>query len=195
MSDNNVKKTRFDGLEVGSDGQVKLKSADVPDSELLPADPQSGGEHFNGGGELQAQFAKLQEENEKLTSDLESVSKTVESFVNDDLQGYGDGEVSTRLFAVLEGVLGGVKALQVERDGNREKAQQLEQERDNLQQQLKAYQDAEQERQAAAKEEQDRLAAEKEVEELKAKLDAAGVTYRANASKESLQKLVDDLPK
>lgn len=39
------------------------------------------------------------------------------------------------------------------------------------------------------------LAAEKEVEELKAKLDAAGVTYRANASKESLQKLVDDLPK
>lgn len=39
------------------------------------------------------------------------------------------------------------------------------------------------------------LAAEKEVEELKAKLDAAGVTYRANASKESLQKLVEDLPK
>jgi len=34
-----------------------------------------------------------------------------------------------------------------------------------------------------------------EVEALKAKLDAAGVTYRANASKESLEKLVADLPK
>ncbi|VVO79552.1 hypothetical protein PS870_01719 [Pseudomonas fluorescens] len=34
-----------------------------------------------------------------------------------------------------------------------------------------------------------------EVEALKAKLEAAGVTYRANASKESLEKLVADLPK
>ncbi|MBD9585822.1 hypothetical protein IB254_02020 [Pseudomonas sp. PDM03] len=34
-----------------------------------------------------------------------------------------------------------------------------------------------------------------EVEALKVKLDAAGVTYRANASKESLEKLVADLPK
>jgi regulator of replication initiation timing len=34
-----------------------------------------------------------------------------------------------------------------------------------------------------------------EVETLKAVLDKAGVTYRANASKESLEKLVADLPK
>jgi len=34
-----------------------------------------------------------------------------------------------------------------------------------------------------------------EVEAMKAQLDAAGVTYRANASKESLEKLVADLPK
>lgn len=34
-----------------------------------------------------------------------------------------------------------------------------------------------------------------EVEALKATLDAAGVTYRANASKDSLEKLVADLPK
>jgi hypothetical protein len=34
-----------------------------------------------------------------------------------------------------------------------------------------------------------------EVEALKATLDAAGVTYRANASKESLEKLVSELPK
>jgi hypothetical protein len=34
-----------------------------------------------------------------------------------------------------------------------------------------------------------------ELEALKATLDAAGVTYRANASKESLEKLVADLPK
>jgi hypothetical protein len=34
-----------------------------------------------------------------------------------------------------------------------------------------------------------------EVEALKAKLDVAGVSYRANASKESLEKLVADLSK
>ena len=34
-----------------------------------------------------------------------------------------------------------------------------------------------------------------EVEALKVKLDAAGVAYRANASKESLGKLVAELPK
>jgi hypothetical protein len=34
-----------------------------------------------------------------------------------------------------------------------------------------------------------------EVEAMKAKLEAAGVPYRANASKESLEKLVADLPK
>ena len=34
-----------------------------------------------------------------------------------------------------------------------------------------------------------------EVEALKAKLEAAGVTYRANASKESLERLVAELPK
>lgn len=195
MSDNNVKKTRFNGLEVGSDGQVKLKSADVPSSELMPADPQSGGEHFNGGGELQAKFEKLQEENEKLTSALDSVAKTVESFAGGDLQGYGDSEVATRLFAVLDGVLGGVKALQGERDVGRDQVQQLEKVNSDLQAQLKAYQEAEEQRLVAEKEEQDRLAAEKHVQELKAKLDAAGVTYRANASTESLQKLVDDLPK
>jgi hypothetical protein len=33
----------------------------------------------------------------------------------------------------------------------------------------------------------------KDIAELKAKLDVAGVTYRANASKESLEKAVADL--
>lgn len=136
MSDNNVKKTRFDGLEVGGDGQVRLKSADVPSSELIAADPQSGGEKFNGGGELQAQFLRLKEENTELAAENQQLKARV-----------------TELEAA---------------------------EKDRLQ---------------AQKEEQDRLAAEKEIEELKAKLDAANVSYRANASKESLQKLVDDLPK
>lgn len=136
MNDNNVKKTRFNGLEVGSDGQVKLKSADVPESELLPADPQSGGERFNGGGELQAQFVRLKEENTGLAAENQQLKARVSELES-----------------------------------------------------------AEQARLAAEKEEQDRLAAEKHVDELKAKLDAADVTYRANASTESLQKLVDELPK
>ena len=117
------------------------------------------------------------------------------------------------------GETGGVESIRTEPDnsgahntGGGEQVQQLQQanaqlaaEKEDLQKQLQAFQQAEQDRLAAEKEEQDRLAAEKEeqdrlaaekeVEELKAKLDAAGVTYRANASKESLQKLVDDLPK
>lgn len=107
------------------------------------------------------------------------------------------------------GETGGVESVRTEPDnsgahntGGGEQVQQLQQanaqlaaEKEDLKKQLQAFQQAEQDRLAAEKEEQDRLAAEKEVEELKAKLDAAGVTYRANASKESLQKLVDDLPK
>lgn len=72
---------------------------------------------------------------------------------------------------------------------------QLAAEKADLQSQLAALQQADQDRLAREKEEQDRLAAEKEIEGLKAKLDAAGVTYRANASKESLQKQVDELVK
>ncbi|MBS3184541.1 hypothetical protein JIQ88_05615 [Pseudomonas sp. PCH44] len=111
------------------------------------------------------------------------------------------------------GETGGVESILTEPDnsgahnngggtGDGEQVKQLQQanaqlaaEKEDLQKQLQALQKAEQDRLAAEKEEQDRLAAEKEVEELKAKLDAAGVTYRANASKESLQKLVEDLPK
>lgn len=111
------------------------------------------------------------------------------------------------------GETGGVESVRTDPDnsgahnngggtGDGEQVQQLQQanaqlaaEKEDLQKQLQALQQAEQERLAAEKEEQDRLAAEKEVEELKAKLDAANVTYRANASKESLQKLVDELPK
>lgn len=111
------------------------------------------------------------------------------------------------------GETGGVESVLTEPDssgahnngggtGDGEQVKQLQQanaqlaaEKEDLQKQLQTLQQAEQDRLAAEKEEQDRLAAEKEVEELKAKLDAAGVTYRANASKESLQKLVDELPK
>jgi len=111
------------------------------------------------------------------------------------------------------GETGGVESVLTEPDnsgahnngggtGDGEQVQQLQQanaqlaaEKEDLQKQLQVLQQAEQDRLAAEKEEQDRLAAEKHVDELKAKLDAAGVTYRANASTESLQKLVDDLPK
>ncbi|WP_049870497.1 hypothetical protein [Pseudomonas cremoricolorata] len=108
------------------------------------------------------------------------------------------------------GETGGVDHVRTEPDnpgahGNGGGAEQVEQlqranaqlaaEREDLQKQLQSLQQADQERQARDKEEQDRLAAEKEIDELKAKLDAANVSYRANASKESLQKLVDDLPK
>lgn len=123
--------------------------------------------------------------------------------------GFGGGVGNITVGPQTVGETGGVESVLTEPDnsgahnnGGGEQVQQLQQanaqlaaEKEDLQKQLQVLQQAEQDRLAAEKEEQDRLAAEKHVDELKAKLDAAGVTYRANASTESLQRLVDDLPK
>jgi len=82
---------------------------------------------------------------------------------------------------VLEAVNAGVASLQRERDGEVEKAGKFQEENGHLRAEIEAL------RQTAS--------SDPEVEQLKAKLTEAGVTYRANASKESLQKLVDDLDK
>ncbi|WP_025126472.1 hypothetical protein [Pseudomonas sp. PH1b] len=118
----------------------------------------------------------------KLYAELTSVGVIVESFAAQGLERpEGDlGETASRLFEVLEAVNAGVSSLQRERDGEAQKVIDLEQEKAGLLKQIEALKAA---------------AADPEVEALKAALDKAGVTYRANASKESLQKLVDDLPK
>lgn len=116
-------------------------------------------------------------------AELESVSLIVESFADQELaRPEGElGPIADRLFQVFEAVNAGVESLIRERDGEAEKAKTLQHQVEDLLQQ-------------AAKARLDDPDA-KEIAGLKAKLDEAKVPYRANASKESLEKLVADLPK
>lgn len=115
-----------------------------------------------------------------LTAELASIGVIVESFAAQALERPADdlGETASRLFEVLEAVNAGVASLQRERDGEVQKVAALEQEKADLLKQIEALKAA---------------AADPEVEALKAALDKAGVTYRSNASKESLQKQVAEL--
>lgn len=123
---------------------------------------------------------------DRLTAELGSIGVIVESFAVQSLERpSGDlGETASRLFEVLEAVNAGISSLQRERDSEVERANLLQKQVDDLlAQAAKRELETEESREA------------KEVAELKAKLDTANVTYRSNASKESLQKLVEDLAK
>ncbi|MGE8455073.1 MAG: hypothetical protein ACN6OY_00700 [Pseudomonas alloputida] len=123
-----------------------------------------------------------QAELDRLTAELASVGGIVESFAAQSLERpEGElGETAGRLFQVLEAVNAGIVSLQRERDGEVQKVIDLEQEKADLLKQIEAL---------------EATAADPEVEALKAVLDKSGVTYRANASKESLQKQVAELAK
>lgn len=116
-------------------------------------------------------------------AELESVGLIVESFADQALvRPEGElGPIADRLFQVFEAVNAGVESLIRERDGEVEKVKALQLQVDGLLQQVDK----------AGRED----AEAKEIADLKAKLDEAKVPYRANASKESLEKLVTDLPK
>ena len=116
-------------------------------------------------------------------AELESVGLIVESFADQELaRPEGElGPIADRLFQVFEAVNAGVESLIREHDGEVEKVKALQLQVDGLLQQ-------------ADKARLDDPDA-KEIADLKAKLDEAKVPYRANASKESLEKLVADLPK
>ena len=120
---------------------------------------------------------------DQLTAELAAIGVIVESFAAQALERPAGelGETGSRLFQVLEAVNAGIASLQSERDGEVEKAGKLQEENEHLRAEIAAL------KQAAA--------SDPEVEQLKAKLTEAGVTYRANASKESLQKQVDELAK
>jgi len=123
---------------------------------------------------------------DRLTAELGSIGVIVESFAVQSLERpSGDlGETASRLFEVLEAVNAGISSLQRERDSEVERANLLQKQVDDLlAQAAKRELETEESREA------------KEVAELKAKLDTANVTYRSNASKESLQRLVEDLAK
>lgn len=122
------------------------------------------------------------EVSDRLIAELASIDIIVESFAAQSLERpEGElGETAGRLFQVLEAVNAGIASLQRERDGEVQKVVDLEQEKADLLKQIESLKAAN---------------VDPEVETLKAALDKAGINYRANASKESLQKLVDDLPK
>jgi len=120
---------------------------------------------------------------DQLTAELAAIGVMVESFAVQSLERpEGElGETAGRLFQVLEAVNAGIASLQSKRDGEVEKAGKLQEENEHLRAEIAAL------KQVAA--------SDPEVEQLKAKLTEAGVAYRANASKESLQKQVDELTK
>ncbi|KAF0255924.1 hypothetical protein [Pseudomonas putida] len=117
---------------------------------------------------------------DQLTAELAAIGVIVESFAEQSLdRPEGElGETAGRLLQVLEAVNAGIASLQRERDGEVQKVIDLEQEKADLLKQIETLKAA---------------AADPEVEALKAALDKAGVTYRSNASKESLQKQVAEL--
>ncbi|MEJ5903793.1 hypothetical protein V7V80_03760 [Pseudomonas kermanshahensis] len=152
----------------------KSEAKDVPEVTIRPelkavaVVPQAGG--------------LSQDVVDQLTAELASIGVIVESFAEQGLERpQGElGETAGRLFQVLEAVNAGIASLQRERDGEVQKVAGLEEEKADLLKQLDALKKAQ---------------IDPEIEALKDKLDAAHVIYRANASKESLQKLVDELDK
>lgn len=117
---------------------------------------------------------------DRLSAELGSIGAIVESFAAQSLERpVGElGETASRLFEVLEAVNAGISSLQRERDGEVQKVTALEQEKIDLLKQIEALKAGN---------------GDPEVEALKAALDKAGVSYRSNASKESLQKQVAEL--
>jgi hypothetical protein len=158
----------------GGEGEVTVGAQTVGETggvDHARSRIEPGGAHNNGGGaEATRQALELDAVN-LLAAGLESgVLNPVE----------GDG-AAARLHAALTGIQESTQRLAQSRDEAVDKAAQLQKQVDELLAQANKSGQAD--------------AEAKEIAELKAKLDAANVTYRANASKESLQKQVDELAK
>ncbi|MGF6208286.1 hypothetical protein [Pseudomonas frederiksbergensis] len=108
----------------------------------------------------------------KLRIESDTVRAVIDGLDAGEIEKPEAGELAIRLFHALDGIRGQMSELAGARD---DLAAENEALRNELAE-LKAGEGV-------------------EVDALKAKLDAAGVTYRANASKESLEKLVADLSK
>ena len=115
--------------------------------------------------------AELEDLIGKLRIESDTVRSVIDGLDTGEIEKPEAGELAIRLFQALDGIRLRMEDLAGARD-------ELALENENLRNELAALKTEGQ-----------------EVEALKAKLDAAGVAYRANASKESLEKLVADLPK
>ncbi|WP_028236782.1 hypothetical protein [Pseudomonas brassicacearum] len=149
---------------------------DVPDVTLRQVAPAPVlvvvGPCSNESTELQELIAKLNAERDGIVLLIEAAEGLAP------LERPGAGELPIRLFEALTAIHAGIASIKDERDGFAGEVESLHSEVSSL----KAAASQE-------KEEQDKASA------LKAKLDDAGVTYRANASLESLEKAAADLGK
>lgn len=131
------------------------------------------------GGPGNDEGAALQELIDKLNAERDGIVLLIEAAEGlAPLEHPGAGELPIRLFEALTAIHAGIASIKDERDGFAGEVESLRSEVAAL----KAAASQE-------KEEQDRVTA------LKAKLDDAGVSYRSNASLESLEKAVADLSK
>ncbi|WP_085637914.1 MULTISPECIES: hypothetical protein [unclassified Pseudomonas] len=123
--------------------------------------------------------AELQEAIDKLNAERDGVVRLIEAAEGkSELEHPGAGELPIRLFDALNAIRESFESLKAERGSLAGEAESLRAEVARL----KASSDQ-------SNDSADKIAA------LKAQLDAAGVQYRANASVESLEKAVADLPK
>lgn len=130
-------------------------------------------------------IASLEQDNDMLRAERDGIVLLIEAAEGlSELEHPGAGELPIRLFDALDGIRLQMETLAGERDSEAEKARLLQKQVDDLLAQA-----------AQARLETDETKEAKEIAELKAKLDAAGLPYRANASKESLEKAVSELPK
>jgi hypothetical protein len=121
-------------------------------------------------------IASLEQDNDMLRAERDGIVLLIEAAEGlSELEHPGGGELPIRLFGALKAIHDGFEALTGDRDNLAGEVESLR---------------AEVERLKAAAEPVDN--AEK-IANLKAQLDAANVTYRANASVESLEKAVADL--
>lgn len=124
-------------------------------------------------------IASLEQENDKLRSERDGVVRLIDAAEGlSELEHPGAGELPIRLFDALKAIHDSVVTLTGERDNLAREAESLRAEVERL-----------------------KLAADEPVDNaekiagLKAQLDAANVTYRVNASVESLEKAVAELQK
>jgi len=114
--------------------------------------------------------AELEDLIGKLRIESDTVRSVIDGLDTGEIEKPEAGELAIRLFQALDGIRLRMEDLAGARD-------ELALENENLRNELAALKTEGQ-----------------EVEALKAKLDAAGVAYRANASKESLERLIAELP-
>lgn len=131
---------------------------------------EGGGRNSGGGAEPSIESIQLDAVN--------ALAEGLESGVLNPVEGDGP---ALRVYQALSGLQESMSRLAAQRDESVNKAEELQKQVDELTEQAEKAKQAESEAQ--------------EIAGLKAKLDEAKVTYRANASKESLQKQVDEMAK